>query len=320
MFMRLVLTGSIAVDRILNFPGKYADVIQKDKLHVLSVSVLVDNLVDTRGGIAANISYNLALLGEKPVLLGSVGKDAKAYMSELESLGVDISHLHFSQKPTASFTVMTDMADCQVGGFYPGAMSDASSLTLEKFDPSKDFIVISSHDPKMMAKQVKEAKKRKFRYFYDVGQQISYISEKDIKDGIKKAELLIVNDYEMGVLLQKTGLTQEEIVKMIPVVVITLGEKGSLLFEKGKSKEIKAVKVKKVLDPTGAGDAYRAGFLYGYIRQWPVERCVQLGSITATFAIQKHGTQQHHFTKTEIEKMLQKHYKVEIVIPAKAGT
>lgn len=310
--MRLILTGSIAVDRILNFPGKYVDVIQPEKLHVLSLSVLVDHLVDTRGGIAANIAYNLSLLGEKPVLLGSVGQDAKEYMADLKKRGINTSFLHYSQKPTASFTVMTDMADCQVGGFYPGAMGDASSLTLHHFDPTKDFIVISPHDPLMMARQVREAKKKKFRYFYDIGQQVSNVPDDDVLAGVNGAELLIVNDFEMGVVEKKTGLTQAEIVKKIPVVIITLGEKGSVYFDHGKKVEIKAVPVKKVADPTGAGDAYRGGFLYGYIRSWPLERCVQLGSIVATFAIQQHGTQEHTFTKTEIEKIAKKHYKVSL--------
>lgn len=310
--MRLILTGSIAVDRILNFPGKYADVIQPDKLHVLSLSVLVDNLVNTRGGIAANIAYNLSLLGEKPVLFGSVGHDAKSYMADLKKLGINTSFLHYSEKPTASFTVMTDMADCQVGGFYPGAMGDAASLTLEQFDPKKDFIVISPHDPKTMAKQVKEAKKKKFRYFYDIGQQVSNVPDEDVKNGINGAELLIVNDYEMGVVEKKTGLSLTEIIKNVPIVVITLGEKGSAYFDHGQKAKIKAVPVKKLVDPTGAGDAYRGGFLYGYIRNWPIEKCVQLGSIVATYAIAKHGTQEHTFTKTDVEKIAKKHYKVEI--------
>ncbi|MEO8582027.1 MAG: carbohydrate kinase family protein [Patescibacteria group bacterium] len=310
--MRLILTGSIAVDRILNFPGKYADIIQPDKLHVLSLSVLVDHLVDTRGGIAANIAYNLALLGEKPVLLGSVGNDAKAYMADLKKIGVNTSFVHFSQKPTASFTVMTDQADCQVGGFYPGAMGDAATLTFESFDAQKDFLVISPHDPKTMAKQVKEARQRKFRYFYDIGQQVSNVPDADVKAGIAGAELLIVNDYEMSVVEQKTGMSQSELVKKIPVVIITLGEKGSLVFDQGKKTEIEAVPVKKVIDPTGAGDAYRAGFLFGYMRNWSISECVQLGSIVATFAIQKHGTQVHSFTNSQIAKMAIKQYKFNV--------
>lgn len=306
--MRLILTGSVAIDRILNFSGKYADVIAPNKLHVLSLSVLVDNLVDTRGGIAANIAYNLALLGEKPVLFGSVGHDAKGYMSDLEKLGIDISHLHFSTKPTASFTVMTDSADCQVGGFYPGAMGDANSLNLKAFDPARDFIVISPHDPKAMAMQVAEAQERGFHYFYDIGQQVSNVPDKDVSQGIKKASLLIVNDYEMGVIQQKTKLTQSQIVNMVPVVVVTLGEKGSIVFDHGKKTEVKAVAVKKVVDPTGAGDAYRGGFLYGYVRSMSMVECAKLGSVVATFAIAKHGTQEHVFDRGSIEKMMKKHY------------
>lgn len=310
--MRLILTGSIAIDRILNFSGKYADVIAPDKLHVLSLSVLVDNLVDTRGGIAANIAYSLSLLGEKPVLLGSVGHDAKGYMDDLSKLGIDTSHLHFSKKPTASFTVMTDTADCQVGGFYPGAMSDSSSLTLDAFDPARDFIVISPHDPKAMALQVKQATERGFHYFYDVGQQVSNVPDEDVSKGIAKASLLIVNDYEMGVVEKKTKLTQAQIVKNVPVVVITLGEKGSLIFDHGKKHEVSAVPVKKVVDPTGAGDAFRSGFLFGYVRDWPIVQCAKLGSIVATFAIAQHGTQEHHFTKADIEKIAKKQYKMDL--------
>lgn len=308
--MRLILTGSIAIDRILNFPGKFVDLIQPDKLHVISVSVLIERLKDTRGGIAANIGYTLALLGEKPVLLGAVGKEAKPYMKDLHTLGINIKHVHYSSLPTASFTVMTDISDCQVGGFYPGAMSDSKTLIFSEFDPKKDFLVISPHDPVAMRRQVKEAKKRKFRYFYDVGQQVINISSEDITNGVNGAELLIVNDYEMGVIEKKTGMAQKEILKKVKVVVVTLGEKGSQFYVEGKPGKVVAVPIKKVIDPTGAGDAFRGGFLYGYNKGWDIETCCQLGSITATFAISKQGTQEHHFTKEQIAKIAKKHYGV----------
>jgi adenosine kinase len=184
-------------------------------------------------------------------------------------------------------------------------MGDASSLTLEKFDPAEHFIVISPHDPGQMKKQVAECAAKKLRMFYDVGQQANNISAEDIREGIAAAELLIVNDYEMGVLAQKTGWSEAEIKQKVPACVVTLGEKGCVIhhqWHKDGPIEVKACAVEKVADPTGAGDAFRAGFLFGYIRQWPITQCAQLGAVTAAYAVENMGTQGHHPTKEEITK------------------
>jgi len=301
--MKIILSGSIAVDRILHFSGHFKDQIKPEKLDVLSVSILLDQLLDTRGGIAANIAYGLALLGEKPVLYGSVGQNSRSYMEDLAKLGVETNYVHYSTVPTASFTVMTDQADCQIGGFFPGAMSDAQSLDFHEFGESKlaesvdheneNFIVISPHDPAQMARQVSICTEQKLRLFYDVGQQATNISGTDIQAGIEAAELLIVNEYEMAVLVEKTGWTQAQILEKVTVCVVTLGEKGSYLYQ-GLNKEqtaIPALKVTQVVDPTGAGDAFRAGFLYGYARDLELQTCVQLGSTLAASAIEHQGTQ-----------------------------
>lgn len=311
---QLVLAGSIAIDRIMNFDGLFEDVIQADKLHVLSLSVLLDEVNDTHGGVAANIAYNLALLGDSPMLLGSVGNNAKQYMNQLKELGIDTSKLHYSSKPTASFTVMTDRNDCQIGGFYPGAMADADSLTLAACFDSQErteraVFVVSAHDPKAMARQVAEAQKLNLRLFYDVSQQVSNISSEDLVAGLSAAELLIVNDYEMGILEKKTGISTQEIIKKVPVVVVTLGERGCQIYQQqnpGKLIHVPALKDLKVKDPTGAGDAFRGGFLYGYSRDWPLDQSAQLGSVVASFAIEKHGTQEHTFTWEDVEQRLKK--------------
>jgi adenosine kinase len=308
--MNVVLTGSIAIDRIMVFPGKFADVIQPDKLHVLSISVLLDKLQDTPGGIAANIAYTLALLGDRPILYGSVGESARTYMSNLTQVGVDTSRVHYSALPTATFTVMTDQQDCQVGGFYPGAMGDAASLTLQPWAQDDEvLIVISPHDPGQMARQVKESVTFKKRLFYDVGQQAINIPAEDIKAGIEAAELLIVNDYEMGVLEQKTGWTQAEIVAQVKLCVVTLGEKGCVLLTTEKEENVSAVPVKQVADPTGAGDAFRGGFLYGYLRGWPAAHCARLGAVTAAYAVEQLGTQSHTFSPTAVAERYQAVYK-----------
>ena len=239
--MRIALTGSIAIDRIMVFPGKFSQVIQADKLHVLSLSVLINQLTDTRGGVAANIAYTLALLKVSPFLYGSIGKEAAIYIQDLAKMGVETRHVHFSDLPTATFTVMTDQDNCQIGGFYPGAMSDAASLNFEEFE-NDTFFVISPHDPEQMAVQARICKEKKYRMFYDVGQQATNISDEDISAGIDAAELLIVNDYEMGVLVQKTGWTQAQITSKVKTCVITLGEHGSKIFHQGKEEQVTAVK------------------------------------------------------------------------------
>ncbi|HEX7017514.1 MAG TPA: carbohydrate kinase family protein [Patescibacteria group bacterium] len=303
----LVLTGSVAVDRIMIYPGSFAEVIQPDKLHVLSLSLLLNELKETRGGVAANIAYSLALLGEKPSLLASVGENARHYMADLAELGVQTDTVYYSHLPTATFTVMTDTHNCQIGGFYPGAMSDAQSLSLHDLSPADTLVVISPHDPTQMAVQVQQCAAAKRRLFYDVGQQINNISADDIRAGVAATELLIINDYEYEVLQQKTGWTEQELLQKVKTIVVTLGEKGSIIKtgsgrEKTKNTKVPAVKIKKVIDPTGAGDAFRAGFLYGYVREWDLERCAQLGSVAASFVVEKHGAQEHTFTRKDIEK------------------
>ena len=292
---RLVICGSIAIDRIMNFNGSYRELIEPSKLATLSVSVLVDSLETSRGGVAANIAYSLAELGEYASLVGSVGKDATDYIKDLATKNISTQAVHFSELPTASFNVITDSQGNQVGGFYPGAMADTSSSSLQYWiDSMEDVIVcVSAHDPAAMRRQVQECADSNLRLFYDVGQQVSNLPASDLQKGIDAAEVLIVNDYELGVLIQKTGHTIEELRAKIPVLVTTHGEKGSAISgtKIGTPITVSSAKPSKIIDPTGAGDAYRAGFLYGYLRQWDVRKCGQLGATVASFVLEKHGTQ-----------------------------
>ncbi len=299
----LIITGSIAVDRIATFDGDYLTHIKPDNLHSLSVSILLDELRDTRGGVAANIAYSIAMLGEKPLLFGSVGADAEEYISSLTSLGIDTQNIHVSDKPTGSFTVIGDSVGHQIGGFYPGAMFDSGALSLEKWKDSQPFVVIAPHDPKMMKQQVAECKKYGFRLLYDVGQQANNIDAEDIIEGIEAAELLIVNDFELQVIVTKTGLSAEELKSKIPVLVTTLGEDGSVIEGKNVPEAINvgSVKPDKIVDLTGAGDAYRAGFLYQYLHGSDLEKCARYGAVCAAYAIEHLGTQEHNFNKDEVE-------------------
>ena len=291
---RLIICGSVALDRIMNFSGRYRDLIKPDKLHVLSLSVLLDKLEETPGGVAANIAHGLARLGQESVLLGSVGPDAAGYIERLSAAGIDTGHVHVSDRPTASFNVMTDADDNQVGGFYPGAMADSKPLSLKRWAGQDVLVSVSAHDPAGMKAQVAECREHGLRLVYDPGQQVSNSPAADLKEGVEAAEVLIANDYELGVLSERTGLTPERIKQDVPIVITTLGKEGSII-EGARAADgpvrIAACKPDAVTDPTGAGDAYRAGFLYGYLRQWQLEKCGRLGSATASFAVERHGTQ-----------------------------
>jgi adenosine kinase len=290
---KLILCGSVAIDRIMNFSGSYKDLIKPEKLHVLSVSVLLDKLEETRGGIAANLAYNSAQLGEHPVLLASVGKDAGDYLQDLKGLGIDTSHVHLSDLPTSSFNVMTDSDDNQIGGFYPGAMSDAASLTLQPWAGQDILVCISAHDPAAMRARIEECQAHGFPMIYDPGQQVTNTSAEDLQAGTDAAEILIANDYEFGVLCERTGTTAEAIKERTPIVITTLGKEGSIIEGAKVPSPIKipSVKAPNFTDPTGAGDAYRAGFFYGYLRKWQLPVCGQLGAVVASFTVEHHGTQ-----------------------------
>ena len=298
----ILVSGSIAIDRIMNFGGRYRDHINLKTLDSLSISIFLKELKDAYGGVGANIAYSLALLGDEPILIGSVGKDALIYMEKLARDGVNITHIYESDLPTASFNVITDADQNQVGGFYPGAMFDSGSLTFEPWKEKHPIVVVSPHDPKAMKRQVQECKDWKLRLCYDIGQQVSNLPGDEMRAGVEAAEVLILNEYEIGVLSEKTGLGVDEIKRTVPIVITTLGKKGSIIEGARVAKPIPVgvVKPLQVADPTGAGDAYRSGFLYGFARDWPLKASAQLGAVCGTYAIESMGTQSHAFTVQEI--------------------
>lgn len=309
---QVVVCGSIAIDRIMNFSGRYRDLIKPDKLHALSLSTLLDKLEDSPGGIGANITASLALLGEKPILLGSVGRDAEDYIKQLGELGIDTSHIHFSDLPTASFNVITDSEDSQVGGFYQGAMSDSGSLSLKPWQGQEVLVVISAHNPEAMNRQVRECQQYGLKLVYDPGQQVADPAT-DLAAGVAEAEMLIANDYELSLLCQKLNVNPDEIKKRMPVVITTFGKDGSVIEGRELAEPLRVgiAKPATVADPTGAGDGYRAGFLYGYLRQWDLRKSGQLGAVVASFIVEQHGTQVH-FTKQDIINRYRENFNEEI--------
>ena len=245
------------------------------------------------------------------MLYVAVGRDQTQYMEKLAKRGVHTELVHFSELPTASFTVLTDSKGAQIGGFYPGAMADASSLSLSRFADQNVLIVVSAHDPAQMAVQMAEAAQLQLRLVFDIGQQVAALAPELIRQGLQAAELLFVNEYELELLCKRTGLTADDIYAQVPTTIVTLGDKGCRIYGQatGAKKPVAVAAVTaKAIDPTGAGDAFRAGFLYGYVRNWPVVACAQLGATVAAYAVESHGTQGHLCTLAQVSQRHQKQY------------
>jgi adenosine kinase len=300
----IVVSGSIAIDRIMSFDGSYSQHLNPEKLDKISISTFLDTLNDAHGGVGANIAYSLALLGAKPILLGSVGFNGEDYMEKLSSVGVDTSHVFKSKLPTASFNVITDTDQNQIGGFYPGATFDSDTISFTQWQDTHPIVVISPQDPRAMDRLVSEAKQWQLRLFYDPSQQVTNVDGADLARGVDVAELLILNEYELSLLSKKTGKSIEAIKKQVPVVVTTQGKDGSIIEGASVAEPIQVgvVQAEQIADPTGAGDAYRAGFLYGYARNWSLKTSAQLGAVCAAYAVEQIGTQTHVFTPAAVRK------------------
>jgi len=290
--VEVILTGSVAFDYLMHFPGRIRDHILPDRLDSLSLSFLVDTLIRQRGGIAANIAYTLALLGERPGVMATVGEDFEEYRAWLEQAGVDTSLIHTVPGLfTASFFVTTDNAGAQVASFYTGAMARAAELHFTGLRPPPGLVMISPNDPGAMIAYVGECKSLSIPYFYDPSQQILRLEPGDLKEGIRGSAGLFVNDYEFALIQEKTHWGLEQILAETGFAVITRGEAGSDLYSGQKHWSIPAVPAEGLQDPTGVGDAFRGGFLKGYLHQMDLECCCKLGALAATLCAESPGPQ-----------------------------
>jgi adenosine kinase len=308
--MDILLTGSIAYDYLMKFPGYFQDHILTDQLDCLSLSFLVESMVRQRGGIAPNIAYTLALLGERPRLFATAGEDFGEYGLWLQSLGVDISGVRIIPGEfTATFFANTDRANAQIASFYPGAMAYAGDLSLHELNGSPpDFVLISPNDPRAMIRYVDECLELGIPYFYDPSQQIPRLDEEDLRRGVEGAHALFVNNYEFSMIQNRTGLTFESLLDRVQFAVVTHGEKGSTIYTRFQEYNIPAVKPERILDPTGVGDAYRAGFLKGLGRAYDLETCGQIGALAATYCLEQVGPQTHSFTRAEFVARFRRHF------------
>jgi adenosine kinase len=305
--MTIVLTGSIAFDYLMSFPGQFKEHILPDRLDRLSLSFLVESLVRRPGGIAANIAYTLALLGEKPKVMATVGPDYQPYLQELEKLGVDTSTIRtIPDVYTASFFVSTDRSNAQIASFFPGAMAHASEVTLSQVEDDIDLVVVSPNDPQAMELYIRECKSLGIPYAYDPSQQIVRMEGEALKEGLLGSDMLFANDYEIGLIGEKTGLSLDDLRQHIRLIVMTRGEHGTEIYAPEGHLHIDAVVPDQIVDPTGVGDAFRAGFFKGYLNQAELKLCGQIGALSATYCLETDSPQGHRFTKQEFLERFQK--------------
>ncbi|HEX9019241.1 MAG TPA: carbohydrate kinase family protein [Anaerolineaceae bacterium] len=298
--MSIVCTGSIAYDYLMSFPGYFRDNFLPDHLDKISVSFLVDDMVRQRGGTAPNIAYSLALLGERPQLMGTVGKDFADYELWLNSKGVDTGCVKVIPSMfTASFFANTDRANAQICSFYTGAMSRASELSVLDVQPAPRLVIISPNDPTAMDKYVLECRANGIPYLYDPGQQVVRSDPAELRRGVEGAHSLFVNEYEFELLQKHTHLSKDEILSRVDVLVVTLGEKGAAIYTGGQRYTVPAVAPQQILDPTGVGDAFRAGFVSGELRGLDWVTCGQMGALAAAYCLETRGPQEHSYTPAE---------------------
>lgn len=309
--MSIIVTGSLAYDYIVEFPGYFKDHILPDKLHMLSVSFLADSMRKLRGGCAANIAYNLTLVGERPRIVGTVGDDFADYQSWLEAQGVDTSGIVVVPgELTATCFVTTDQGNSQFTGFHTGAMAHAKDLSLRDQPDHRywDVVIISPNDPAAMVRYARECRELAIPYIYDPGQQIIRLSGEDLADGIEGSRMLILNEYELEMVKNKTGLTDRDVLARTGILIVTRGERGSTITANDQVYEVPVARPRRVADPTGAGDAYRAGVIKGLVHGLSPEMMGRLGSLTAMFAVEEYGNQEHRYTRDEFVARFQENF------------
>jgi adenosine kinase len=307
--MDIILTGSVAYDYLMTFPGLFKDYILPDKLEHISLSFLVDSMVRRRGGIAPNIAYTLALLGDNPRVMATVGEDFADYRAQLEAIGVDTTLMKVIPGVfTASFFCNTDQSNAQIASFYPGAMDHAGELSFHDLMKKPDWVVISPNSPDSMVKYPQECQDLDIPYLYDPSQQIPRMTAENLRLGVEGASALMVNDYEFELVKKQTGMNQSEILEGLRFMVITRGDEGASIYVDGREIPTPVVTPKEIVDPTGVGDAFRGGFLTGFSHGLDWEICGKIGALAATYCLEAMGTQEHSYTVQEFITRYREHF------------
>jgi adenosine kinase len=306
--MKIIVTGSIAFDYLMSFPGKFTEHFLPEHLQRVSLSFLVDSMDKRRGGCAPNIAYTLALLGERPTIMATAGEDFAEYRKWLESAGVDTSEVREVEgKFCASFFCSTDSENNQIASFYTGAMADAGQLSFRSVGECR-LAIVAPNDPGAMVQYAQECRTLRIPYIFDPGQQCARMSGGELQDGVRGATVVIVNDYELELLKQKTRLTEADLVAHAGALIITRGENGSSVVTSHGRVDVAAVKPYRIVDPTGVGDAFRGGLMKGIVLGLPYAAAARLGSVAATYALEHLGGLSHAYTWDEFIARYEEHF------------
>lgn len=303
--MNLIVSGSLAYDRIMDFPGYFSDHILPDKIHSLNVCFQVNGLKEKFGGTAGNIAYALSLLGEKPVISATIGCDYQRYFEWLIKNGIATEGIRIIEEEfTAGAYITTDRSDNQITGFNPGAMRHSSVLDLSALPPKETLVIVSPGNLADMMNYPQACKAFGIDYIFDPGQSLPMWDAKELLRAIDGSRILIVNDYELNLIISKTGFNKEALLQLTGTIITTLGELGSQLSMPDADIAISPVKARRVEDPTGAGDSYRGGLIFGLVQGKTIEESARMGSVCASFAVECYGTQEYRFTAAEFNERL----------------
>jgi adenosine kinase len=307
--MDTLLTGSVAYDYLMTFPGLFKEQILPELLGSISLSFLVESMSKQRGGVSPNIAYSMALLGERPRVMATVGEDFEDYRAWLDSKGVDTTLMKVVPGLfTASFFATTDQHSAQIASFYPGAMGVASIQSLKELDKRPDLIVVSPNAPDAMMKFAAESRELNLPYLYDPGQQVLRLDGPELARDMEGAYFLFCNDYEFGLISKKTGWSLDQILEHVKVLVITRGKDGADLYVGGDSVHIPTVPEDEIVDPTGVGDAFRGGFLAGYSHGFDWKLCGEIGALAAVYCLEQKGPQTHAYSRSEFVERFRRHF------------
>ena len=309
--MRLIVTGSIAYDYLMSFPGKFTEHLLPEHMQRVSLSFLVDTMDKRRGGCAPNIAYTLALLGERPHLMATAGQDFTDYGAWLTAAGVDTSLVKvIGNKFTASFFCSTDEANNQIASFYTGAMANAGELSFRTVEglAQDGLVIISPNDPEAMVQYAEECSTMGIKYIWDPGQQCARMDGAQLKDGIVGAHIVICNDYEFELIRQKTGMQEADVLAVASMLIITRGEHGSTVITRDSRIDVPAVPPDRIVDPTGVGDAFRGGLMKGLASGRSLEVSAKMGSVAATWALEHLGGTSHAYTWPEFVQRYETHF------------
>jgi adenosine kinase len=298
--MTILVSGSLAYDHIMDFHGHFKDHILPEKVHILNVSFLVNSLRKLRGGCAANIAYSLALLQERPRILGTAGHDFDGYRQWLEDAGVDTSAIKIIEHEfTASCFITTDRSSNQITGFYPGAMGYAHEVRVADHKDDAKIAIVSPNGPQAMIDHPNECRELGVPFIYDPGQQVIFLEGDVLLAGLTGAKVVVGNDYELGIIEKKTGYTPEKLLELCEMVVVTKGEFGSTIYSREEVIDIPIAAQKDIVDPTGCGDAYRAGLIKGLLNGYSLAQTGRVASLAAAYCLENYGPQAHTYTPAE---------------------